>query len=121
SMHYITQESAASSPGVIPSQAHTAMEFDIPATGDNMVLSWGGHIASRLDWGFLNGTPLSAGGISGSPYHTNEEGACNTAKLTSPCTDGGSQDRSLQAAAVAPPPVTPDVTTDLRRADNSSI
>ena len=35
-----------------------------------VILAWGGHLASRNDWGFdENGQPMSAGGISGSPYH----------------------------------------------------
>ena len=56
--------------------------------------AWGGHIGSRLDWGFTNGVPNSAGGISGSPYHT---------RLLELDGSGGNQDRSLSAAAVLPP------------------
>src|SRR2546428_6413179 len=36
----------------------------VPVDGD-VLLSWGGHIARRQDWGTGN----SAGGVSGSPYH----------------------------------------------------
>ncbi|EMR04098.1 T9SS type A sorting domain-containing protein [Cesiribacter andamanensis] len=61
------------------------------------VLAWGGHIASRLDWGYDNaGVPLSAGGISGSPYHMRLKN-WTLGNL-------GNQDRSLAAAAVIAPP-----------------
>jgi len=62
------------------------------------VLAWGGHIANRNDWGYdVNNVPLSAGGISGSPYHMRliNWGLGNL----------GNQDRSLSAAAVIPPPL----------------
>ena len=64
------------------------------ATDDEIALSWGGHIATRMDWGIDN----SAAFISGSPYHmrliayddvTNEE-VCRV----------GNTDRSLKASAV---------------------
>ena len=101
-MAYEEQQDVVSG-GSIPSSASSGIQFDISATSNNVVLSWGGHIASRLEWGFLNGKPLSAGGISGSPYHTRLIGACNNAPLSDPCTTGGNQDRSLSAAAVIPP------------------
>ena len=53
----------------------------------NPVLAWGGHIATRLDWGSAN----SAVSISGSPYHT---------RLIDLDGSGGNQDRSLSAEAV---------------------
>jgi uncharacterized repeat protein (TIGR01451 family) len=53
----------------------------------NPVLAWGGHIASRQDWGQNN----SAVGISGSPYHT---------RLLDLNGTGGNQDRSLKEDAV---------------------
>ena len=53
----------------------------------NPVLAWGGHIASRADWGLTN----SAVSIPGSPYHT---------RLIDLDGSGGNQDRSLSAAAV---------------------
>ena len=59
-----------------------------------MLLAWGGHIASQIDWGAGN----SAGSISGSPYHM---------RLLDLDDDGlGNMDRSLAAAAVAPVPAT---------------
>jgi DNA/RNA endonuclease YhcR with UshA esterase domain len=57
------------------------------ATTANPVLAWGGHIATRQDWGANN----SAVAISGSPYHTRLLGLDGS---------GGNQDRSLSADAV---------------------
>jgi uncharacterized repeat protein (TIGR01451 family) len=57
------------------------------ASQANPVLAWGGHIATRLDWGAL----ASAVAISGSPYHT---------RLINLDGSGGNQDRSLSADAV---------------------
>jgi hypothetical protein len=56
----------------------------------NPVLAWGGHIATRTDWGVGN----SAVAISGSPYHT---------RLVEIDGSGGNQDRSLSADAVTFP------------------
>jgi hypothetical protein len=53
----------------------------------NPVLAWGGHIATRVDWGLSN----SAVAIPGSPYHT---------RLIDLDGSGGNQDRSLSADAV---------------------
>ncbi|HUR66725.1 MAG TPA: hypothetical protein VMZ03_10285, partial [Chitinophagaceae bacterium] len=70
-----------------------------------VVLSWGGHIASRIDWGFTApGQPRSAGGISGSPYHMRlVEWTQYTKESASGCpaenASIGSQDRSLQISA----------------------
>jgi hypothetical protein len=61
----------------------------------NPVLAWGGHIASRLDWGCA-GAPQSASGISGSPYHMRIK---NITVNGSPI-NLGNQDRSLSAGAV---------------------
>ena len=64
------------------------------AANSTVVLAWGGHIASQIDWGAGN----SAGAISGSPYHM---------RLLDLDNDGlGNMDRSLAAAAVAPVPAT---------------
>jgi hypothetical protein len=58
-------------------------------------LAWGGHIASRLDWG-CSGAPQSASGISGSPYHMRiKDIIVNGTPISL-----GNQDRSLSAAAV---------------------
>jgi len=71
-------------------QSSTRLSITLTNTASSVVLAWGGHIASRLDWGTGN----SASGISGSPYHT---------RLISLDGSGGNQDRSLSAAAVLPP------------------
>ncbi len=61
------------------------------------VLAWGGHIASRWDWGFnADGSPRSAGGISGSSYHMRLVG-WTLGNL-------GNQDRSMSTDAVYPVP-----------------
>jgi hypothetical protein len=75
-------------------QTSTSLTITFTADASSVVFAWGGHIASRTDWGFTNGIPNSAGGISGSPYHT---------RLLDLDGSGGNQDRSLSAAAVLPP------------------
>lgn len=69
-----------------------------PSGGWTVVLAWGGHIASQLDWGVGS----SATAISGSPYHM----ALDTL-------DGatlGSQDRALSTSAIF---YTPSIATVL--------
>jgi hypothetical protein len=85
---YVTQGSLTAA------QSSTRLQINFTASSPTVVIAWGGHIASRGDWGFTNGVPNSAGGISGSPYHT---------RLISFDGSGGNQDRSLSAAAVRPP------------------
>jgi hypothetical protein len=80
-------------------QSSTRMKISFTATSSTVVLSWGGHIASRGDWGFINGVPDSAGGVSGSPYHTRLIELCPAGMACG----GGNQERSLSAAAVTPP------------------
>ncbi len=64
-----------------------AVVISFTATASTVVVAWGGHIGSQIDWGAGN----SAGAISGSPYHMRLES----------CSFGcGSQDRSLKASAV---------------------
>ncbi|MGV3585866.1 MAG: T9SS type A sorting domain-containing protein [Adhaeribacter sp.] len=78
-------------------QAEQRLTVTFEVTSASAVLAWGGHIASRLDWGFTTGgVPLSAGGISGSPYHMRLIGWT--------LSNLGQQDRSLSAQAVVPPP-----------------
>jgi uncharacterized repeat protein (TIGR01451 family) len=67
-----------------------AIKITFTATSANPVLAWGGHIATRQNWGLGN----SAIAISGSPYHT---------RLIDLNGSGGNQDRSLSAAAVVFP------------------
>ena len=71
-------------------QTASGLKIEFNATASNVLFTWGGHIASRGDWGAGN----SASGISGSPYHT---------RFISLDGSGGNQDRSLSAAAVLPP------------------
>jgi hypothetical protein len=79
-------------------QDETQIDVTFTPTSSTVVLAWGGHIASRRDWGFEpDGTPMSAAGISGSPYHMRVIG-WTLGNL-------GQQDRSLAAAAVFPPPM----------------
>jgi uncharacterized repeat protein (TIGR01451 family) len=69
------------------------VQVDFTTTADgNLVLAWGGHIGSELNWGVGN----SAVAISGSPYHQ------RILKVDS--TTIGNQDRSLKASAVLVPP-----------------
>ncbi len=84
------------------SQAEQQIQVTFTTAGNPMddamtvILAWGGHIGSRQDWGFVNGVPRSAGGISGSPYHMRLKD-WNLNNL-------GQQDRSLSAGAIIPPP-----------------
>ena len=81
---YVTEETLADESGV------TRLAIDFVAADRTVVIAWGGHIASKLDWGSGN----SATSIEGSPYHVRKidlDGA------------GGNQDRSLQALAVLSP------------------
>ena len=63
--------------------------FTVGGTGTaNIVLAWGGHIASQVNWGFGDG----ASAVSGSPYHmalSSLDGAST-----------GSQDRALATSAI---------------------
>jgi uncharacterized repeat protein (TIGR01451 family) len=62
------------------------------ATDPTVVIAWGGHIASQIDWGAGN----SASAISGSPYHMR--------LLTLDDTQLGNQDRSMKASGILPIP-----------------
>jgi hypothetical protein len=74
-------------------QSEVSFSVSFVPTHSTAILAWGGHIGTRFTWGEGN----SAGGISGSPYHTRLKG-WSLGTL-------GNQDRSLSAAAVyAPPP-----------------
>ena len=64
-----------------------SIEINFTAQSDTVVLAWGGHIASRQDWGFFN----SAVSIPGSPYHM---------RLLDLDGKGGNQDLQLAADAV---------------------
>ena len=63
------------------------------ASASTVVLAWGGHVASQVDWGAGN----AAGAISGSPYHM---------RLISLDGKAGNQDRSMKSSAILPVPAT---------------
>ncbi len=85
----ITAVSGYTLSGSYAGDSHTIITITFTANNANMVLSWGGHIGTRADWGALN----SAVFISGSPYHMSQDN----------CSFGcGSQDRALSASAIIP-------------------
>jgi hypothetical protein len=65
----------------------TRYTISFQTTVPDPVLAWGGHIATRQDWGITN----SAVSISGSPYHM---------RLRDLDGSGGNQDHALSAEAV---------------------
>jgi len=82
---------------LVSKSSETQVKVRFIPNGPTAVLAWGGHIASRWDWGFnADGTPRSAGGISGSSYHMRLIG-WNLGSL-------GSMDRSMSTDAVYPVP-----------------
>jgi uncharacterized repeat protein (TIGR01451 family) len=85
----ITSVSAYTYPDGAGFAGDKTAQITISFTADvaNPVLAWGGHIASRGDWGANN----SAVAISGSPYHM---------RLIDLDGAGGNQDRSLSEDAV---------------------
>ncbi len=86
----ITGVSGYTVSGSFAGDSHTSITITFTANSADMVLSWGGHIGTRTDWGVNN----SAVFISGSPYHMSQD-ACSFG-----C---GSQDRALSASAVIAP------------------
>ena len=82
--------------GTYGSTSETSVSVFITATSNTAVLAWGGHIASRADWG----ADKSAAVISGSPYHMRVVGFdCSDVSNCS----SGHMDRSLSSAAVTLP------------------
>jgi len=65
----------------------TSITISFTADVSNPVLAWGGHIATRKDWGADN----SAVTIPGAPYHM---------RMTNVDGKGGNEDRSLSTEAV---------------------
>lgn len=83
----ITAVSGYTLNGSYAGNSDTTIAVTFTAAAANPVLAWGGHIATRADWGANN----SAIAISGSPYHMRQDS----------CSFGcGSQDRALTSAAV---------------------
>jgi hypothetical protein len=84
-------------PNLATSSSETQVKVRFKATSTRAVLAWGGHIACRWDWGFnSDGSPRSAGGISGSSYHMR--------LVTWTLGSLGNQDRSMSTDAVYPVP-----------------
>ncbi len=82
--------------GTFESSSQTGTSVYFTAASTTVVLAWGGHIASRADWG----PGKSASAISGSPYHMRLlDLACSN---VSNC-GSGNMDRSLSSAAVTAP------------------
>jgi flagellar hook capping protein FlgD len=90
---YVTEADVNLTTKSSESQVRVRFTADSPTA----VLAWGGHIACRWDWGFnADGTPRSAGGISGSSYHMR--------LVTWSLGSLGNQDRSMSTDAVYPVP-----------------
>ena len=83
----ITSVSGYSLSETYAGDSSTSVTISFTSSTATPVLAWGGHIATRTDWGQTN----SAISISGSPYHTS---------LIEIDGSGGRQDRSLSADAV---------------------
>jgi hypothetical protein len=66
--------------------SQTSITITFRANSAAPVLAWGGHIATRVDWGIIH----SAIAISGSPYHM---------RVLDINGSGGNQDRSLSSSA----------------------
>ena len=82
--------------GTYGSTSQSTISVYVTATSRTVVLAWGGHIASRLDWGINK----SASVINGSPYHMRITGFdCSSLSHCSV----GQMDRSLSSAAVTLP------------------
>jgi hypothetical protein len=82
--------------GTYGSTSQTTINVYVTATSRTAVLAWGGHIASRVDWGINK----SASMINGSPYHMRIIGFdCSSPNNCSV----GRMDRSLSSAAVTLP------------------
>ena len=85
---------------ISPGTVSVAMDvvFTKANNANNVVLAWGGHIASLLDWGQGN----SASAISGSPYHMYVETVVKTNDGSMIC--NGNMDCQLSSDAVTPAP-----------------
>ena len=86
----ISGVSAYTLSGAYSTSSSMSITITFSASQPTVVLAWGGHIATRLDWGIGN----SAVAISGSPFHTRLIGLDGS---------GGNQDRALSSDAVTFP------------------
>lgn len=85
--------SAYSLSGTYAGSSSTSIRLWFTADATSAVIAWGGHIASRADWGNNH----SAVSISGSPYHMRvQDLSCSDADNCGV----GNQDRSLSSEAV---------------------
>jgi hypothetical protein len=102
SVYYGTQANLSSSSDI----TQVIVKFT-PLTAD-AVLAWGGHLASRTDWGYDgSGNPRSAGEINGSSYHMSLGGwqyAPGQTGLVVSLGQLGSQSRGLSTSSSGPPP-----------------
>ena len=90
---YVTEGDVALATG----SSETQVKVRFTANSPTAVLAWGGHLGCRWDWGFnSDGSPRSAGGISGSSYHMK--------LVTWSLGSLGNQDRSMSTDAVFPVP-----------------
>ena len=71
--------------------------FTLPSDigNNNIVIAWGGHVASAQNWGAGN----AASTVNGSPYHMSLDSVDETVT--------GSMDRSMKTDAIYSPPSTP--------------
>src|SRR6266853_2600022 len=83
----ITGVSGYTLTGAYTGDSSTSISITFTADVATPVLSWSGHISSRVNWGQTS----SAISISGSPYHT---------RLVTLDGSGGNQDRALATSAV---------------------
>jgi hypothetical protein len=81
-----------------PGTVARRIDVTFTAAGDTVVLAWGGHIASTLDWG-AGRTFISA--ASGSSFHAR---LLQIEEIGGPVTSTGNRELSLQATALAPVP-----------------
>jgi hypothetical protein len=85
--------SAYTTTGMYSGTSKTSVSVYFTAQSSTVVLAWGGHIASPMDWGMGN----SAAGINGSSYHMRlKDFTCSN--ITNCST--GNMDRSLSSSAV---------------------
>ncbi|MBI4188891.1 MAG: hypothetical protein HY529_06760, partial [Chloroflexi bacterium] len=89
---HITGMAYVSQGDLTAAQSETQISVTFWLDNPTAVLSWGGHIGQATVWGAGN----SAGGISGSPYHTRLVSWTGGTNL-------GNTDRSLSAEAVVQP------------------
>jgi len=98
------------------SNSAQAISIDFITQSDSAVFAWGGHIASRGDWGFDISSKQfesnSAGDINGSPYHM---------RLLELDGLGGNQDLPLDALAVLAPINTPPKVTILNPSNGDTF